>query len=215
MGRAQALRQLAHPVLSGAGVELAVAPEAQRPAHVDVVGVVVQLEDRDLAAGAGGVTRCCEARDAVVARGRGGGVADVDPVVALESRIECDAEQAFLLSDADRQRHEGPREKRVVADDAQPPALLAHEHPAIGSGRHAHRTVERIGDHGLDEAQADAVGKRSAQGRRGSVCRGCHGREGDARASRGARQEQRDGARTQEPEAHHRAAGAPCCARRQ
>src|SRR5262245_12735288 len=95
--RSEAVRQRAVAALARAGVEHAVAPEAQRAADVLVRAMRVELVDDPFAAGDRRVAGRGEARDDVVPRRGVRRVGDVHVVRARERRIERHAEQPFFF----------------------------------------------------------------------------------------------------------------------
>ena len=173
----EALGVGADGVVADGDVELAVLSKVDRAAVV-VRGAAqrlhVQIDEDDLAPGSRDVAAGGEPADAVVNVRAGRGVVDVYVLVAVERRIERDAEDSALADGVDRQREKRLVQQRAVLDDADLPGLEAHEQPAVRRKRHRGRIGQAADDQALREAGRQRRRVRGRTHQRPRACRCDH-----------------------------------------
>jgi hypothetical protein len=123
--------------------------------------------------------------------GRGGGVVDVDEIVRRERGVEGDAQKAAFARGIHGDGDERRGFERVVADDAQGPALLGDVEAVGGSECHGGGVREAGGD--LDFAETGGErGRECARGRVLGRGDGCKERKSEESRAVGARNEARE-----------------------
>ena len=96
------------------------------------LGLVVPLEEYELAAGHGDVASGREAADPMMDVGPRRHVADVDKTVVGEVRVECHADEPALPGLSTSTERKGSDKSVSILDHPKFAGLLADEDPAVG-----------------------------------------------------------------------------------